>query len=209
MRRLPFVCLFVSMLASAGTSLAAPEAAVDVVIRDPPPPRRRFVIAWNPLPSFTLGKLSLDVVIAPVDHHALIVSPFYAWTSTAAIYVFDDAGKPTQLAAQKFQGGGAELGYRYYFGRGGPRGFYLGPSLILAGFNATAGNGSETRFFDYGVAADVGYQMLIADRFSLSVGGGIQYLRQDRAIPPQQFPAKVYANTGVLPRLLLALGCAF
>lgn len=187
---------------------AEEEPAVDVKLNLPPPPRRIVSIAWNPLP-LIFGKVSLDVVVVPVSHHALALSPFYVTTSTAPIYVFDDMGHATQLATQTFVGWGGELGYRYYFGQRGPRGLFLGPSLILAWFNATAGNGTQTHFLHYGVAADVGYQMLIADRLSLAVGAGLQVVLTDKSIPPQQYPAKFYANQGVAPRLLASLGVTF
>ncbi|AKU96427.1 hypothetical protein AKJ09_03091 [Labilithrix luteola] len=200
---------FVSFATTARTAAAEPDSAVDVVVRDPVPPRRYVTVEWNPLALFTINKVSANVIVAPVDHHALAFSPFYAWTSTAPIFVFDDAGNPTRLPEQKFKGFGAELGYRYYFGEGGPRGFFVGPSLIAGSFDATAQDGTKTHFFDLGLAADAGYQMLLADRVALSLGGGVQYVWTTKSIPDQQFPSRVYANRGVAPRLLLSLGWAF
>jgi hypothetical protein len=74
---------------------------------------------------------------------------------------------------------------------------------------ATAQDGTQTHFHNYGVAADVGYQMLVADRVVISLGAGVQYNWISRSIPNQQFPAKLYANGGVRPRVLLSLGWAF
>lgn len=182
---------------------------VDVVIREAPPPRRVVALEWNPVSLFTIGKLSGNVVIAPIEHHAVVLSPFYARTSTAPVYVFDAQGNASQLPEQRFSGYGSEVGYRYYFGRGGPRGFFFGPSLILASFKASAADGKTTRYGEYGFAADAGYQMLVADDISLSLGGGVQGVWTTRSIPEQQFPAKIYANRKVLPRVLLSLGWAF
>ena len=182
---------------------------VDVVIHDAPPPRRYVAIEWNPLPLFTIGKLSANVVVVPIEHHSLVLNPFYSSTSTAPIFVYDSSGNPTQLGKQTFRGFGAELGYRYYSGLGGPRGVYIGPSLILASFTATAADNSKTHFFDYGLAADVGYEALVADQVALSLGAGLQYLVTSKSIPDQQFPAKLYANGGLRPRLLLSVGWAF
>ncbi len=195
--------------ATANADVAGAAAPVDVVIRDAPPPHRRVVVAWNPLALVAIGKLSADVVITPADHHGLVLSPFYAWATTRPIFVFDDAGSSTQLPEQRFAGFGAELGYRYYGEKGGPRGFFVGPSLIVGWFNAKAQNGSTTSYVDYGVAADVGYQALIADSVSLSLGGGVQYVAPTRSIPDQQFPASIYANNRVSPRVLFAVGWAF
>ncbi len=199
----------VATLLSSRAAVAEPPPPVDVVIHDAPHSRRILAIEWNPLPLFTIGKLSANVVFVPVDHHALVLSPFYAWTSTAPIYIFDDAGTPTQLPEQKFKGFGGEIGYRYYFGEGGPRGFFVGPSLILASFTATAADASKTHFFDVGVAADAGYEVLIADNVALSLGGGLQYVATTKSIPDQQFPARIYANSGLRPRVLASVGWAF
>ena len=89
------------------------------------------------------------------------------------------------------------------------RGFFAGPSFIIGSFTATAQNGSETPYLMFGGALDVGYAILVADRVSISLGAGAQYTAPDKSIPNQQFPASVYANSGLRPRLLLALGCAF
>ena len=102
-----------------------------------------------------------------------------------------------------------EIGYRYYFGQGGPRGLFLGPSLILGAFDAKAQNGTSTSYADFGLAADIGYQVLVADRVSLSLGAGLQYTATSKSIPDQQFPAEIYANDGLRPRVLASLGWAF
>ena len=167
------------------------------------------------MPTFTIGKASANVVVVPMNHHALVLSPFYVWTNTAPIVIFDDtspatAAAPTmtQLPMQKFRGFGAEIGYRYYIGEGGPRGFFVGPSFILGSFNVTAADRSETHYLDYGLAVDAGYEMLVADRLSLTFGGGLQVTTPSKSIPEQQFPANLYANTVLRPRLLLSLGWA-
>jgi hypothetical protein len=186
---------------------SAAPAAVDVAVRDTPPPRRLLAIEWNPL-SLIVGKLSANAVIVPVDHHALVLSPFYVSTTTNPIYVFDDEGNSTQLPSQTFSGFGGEIGYRYYSGLGGPRGFFAGPSLILAGMSAKAQNGSTTGYLDIGLAADVGYEFLVVDSVALSLGAGVQYATPTSSIPAQQFPADVYANGKVFPRALASIGWA-
>jgi hypothetical protein len=196
----------VALVARPG--FAEPPPPVDVVIAQHPP-RRVFAVEWNPLPLVTIGKVSANLLFVPFNHHAIILSPFYAWTTTAPIFVFDDRGNATQLPQQKFSGYGTELGYRYYFEDGGPRGFFLGPSLIAGSFVATAENGTETSYLDYGAAADIGYETLVAERVALSLGAGVQYTTTSKSIPHQQFPAQLYANDLVRPRLLLALGWAF
>jgi hypothetical protein len=206
-RRRSKIFVFVAALSTANIALAEPEPPVDVVIHEAPPPRRFITAAFSPLP-LIVGKVSFELVAMPIEHHALVLSPYYASSTTAPIYVFSDTGQPTQLPKQTFSGYGGELGYRYYFGRSGPRGFFLGPSLILGWFTATAQNGDQTQYRQSGIAADIGSQMLVTDRVSLILGGGLQYLTTDKTIPPQQYPAKIYANKGVLPRVLFSLGLA-
>jgi hypothetical protein len=194
-------------------ALAEPPPPVDVALHEVPPPHRALTIEWNPLALF-IDRLSLNVVVVPGDHHALILSPFYTWAKTVPYATSIDANGNTlpytlNVLAQTFHGFGGELGYRYYFEKGGPRGFFLGPSLVLAGITAKAGNGSETPFVDFGVAADAGYEALIADTIAVSVGAGAQYVVTSKSIPEQQLPASIYANNAVRPRLLASIGFSF
>jgi hypothetical protein len=202
------------------------EVAVDVRLAEAPPPHRTLTIEWNPLALF-IDRFSLNAVVVPGDHHALVLSPFYTWAGTAeystglnadgtplvdttgAITGTKGASYVLNVPRQTFTGFGGELGYRYYFAEGGPRGVFLGPSLILEGITAKAYNGSETSFAGYGLAADLGYEALIADTVAVSVGVGGQYLLTSRSIPPQQLPASIYANERFYPRLLLSFGYAF
>jgi hypothetical protein len=191
----------------------------DVALHEQPPRHRTLTLEWNPLALF-IDRFSVNAVLAPGDHHALVLSPFYTWANTVPYGTSLDAsgaalmnanGNPYTLnvLAQTFHGFGGELGYRYYFDLGGPRGLFIGPSLILAAITATAGNGSQTSFADFGFAADVGYEALLADTIAVSVGAGAQYAWPSKSIPDQQLPASIYANKGVQPRLLLSFGYAF
>jgi hypothetical protein len=200
--------LLIALVAGTAAAETEPEPAVDVRLHLPPPPWRTVAIELNPVPLLTIGKLSANLLIVPVEHHAIVLSPFYTSTTTAPIFVYDDQGHGTQLPEQKFTGFGAELGYRYYFGAAGPRGLFLGPSLVVARMTATAGDGTKTDFIDLGVAADMGYELLVADRIAVSLGAGLQVITTSKTIPDQQFPAKIYANGGVLPRVLFSIGAA-
>jgi hypothetical protein len=187
------------------------NAAVDVVIHDGPPPRRILAVEFNPLP-LIIGKVSVSAVIAPVDHHALILTPFYISTTTWPIYTYQGSynqATSMQLPQQSFSGFGGEIGYRYYTGLGGPRGFFVGPSFIFAGMTAKAQDGSSTDYLDLGGALDVGYELLVMDTVAISLGVGAQYTAPDKTIPNQQFPADVYANGKLEPRALASIGWAF
>ena len=207
---------------SAGVSrdaAAEPPPPVDVALHEEPPPHRILTIEWNPLALF-IDRFSINVVIVPGDHHALVLSPFYTWANTTPFAtgidgngnpLVDANGNPYTLnvLSQTFHGFGGELGYRYYFAKGGPRGFFAGPSLVLAGITAKAGNGSSTSFLDVGFAGDVGYEALIGDSVAVSAGIGVQYTTTSKSIPDQQLPASIYANSAVRPRLLLSVGYGF
>lgn len=185
-----------------------PVGTVDVAIHEPPPPRRILALEFNPLSALAIHRWGANIILAPFERHALILNPFHAYARTYPILLYDDAGNPLLLPVQRFYGWGFELGYRYYTGRGGLRGFFLGPSLIADWMTADAQNGSQTSYVYYGIAADVGYQVLIADRVSLSLGAGLQYGRPSKDIPKQGLLAKEYANAMVLPRWLISIGWA-
>jgi hypothetical protein len=209
-------CATATTAAQAAMAEPPPESPPppDVVLHEAPSPHRTLTLEWNPLALF-IDRFSVNAVLAPGDHHALVLSPFYTWANTVPYATGIDAngnplpGGTLNVLAQTFHGFGGELGYRYYFDLGGPRGIFIGPSLILAAITATAGNGSQTSFADFGLAADVGYEALLADTIAVSVGAGAQYAWPSKSIPDQQLPASIYANKGVQPRLLLSLGYAF
>jgi hypothetical protein len=221
------VALAATTTAATRVSFAEPSAEpspsssvpVEVALHDAPPAHRTLTVEWNPLALF-LARFSLNAVIAPGDHHAIVLSPFYTWASTEPYATNIDANgnllKNAQGAnytlnvlPQAFHGFGGELGYRYYFERGGPRGFFVGPSFIFAAMTAKAGTGSDTSYFDLGGAVDMGYEAIVADSIVFSVGVGLQYAAPSKSIPAQQWPATIYANSGVQPRLLASFGYAF
>jgi hypothetical protein len=196
-----------------GSAQESPASTpVDVALKETPPAHRTLTIEWNPLALF-IDRFSLDAVITPGDHHALVVGGFYTWPSTAEFTTSLDAqGKqlPYTLSvpSQSFKGFGGELGYRYYAGRGGARGFFGGPSFLLESITATAYDGSQTSFMGYGVAGDIGYEALVADTIAVTAGAGLQYTFTSKSIPSQQLPASIVANERLYPRLLLSFGYA-
>lgn len=187
-----------------GTATAAEANAVDVRIPEAPPPARVVAIEYNPI-ALAINRISFNVELAPAEHHALVLSPYYFYPATPTF----TNGAGLTVLGQKFEGLGGELGYRYYFGRGGLRGWFAGPSILAAWVESTAGDGAKTSFEDVGVAADVGYQALVVDDWVVSLGAGAQFVWTTRSIPDQQMPANIYANRGVQPRVLFALGYAF
>jgi hypothetical protein len=211
------ITLFVSSaslasLASEKVARAEPPPPVDVVVKQEPPPARLVTLQWNPV-DLVYERLSANLQIVPVDHHALMLTPFYFDSQTAAFTQSgtDAAGNPVNVAvpSQKFEGFGGEIGYRYFSGLAGPRGFFIGPSFVIADVQATAGNGVQTSIMDYGIAVDAGYEMLVAEHWAVSLGLGAEYVFTSKSLPNQQWPANIYANNGFHPRPLFALGYAF
>ena len=206
-------CVALAQEASdADTSAIADESdltAVDVAFHDEQPVRH-VVIEVDPL-QVVIDKLALNVIFAAKSHHALVLSPYYAWAHAQPFAVFDEEGNGTPLADKYFNGVGCNIGYRYYFERdSGPRGFFIGPTFLLA-YLVQKEEGVKTPYAQLGGAFDLGYQALIADRVSVSFGGGVGYTTttRDTAVSALQFPALVFANRGFMPRFFATLGYAF
>lgn len=161
------------------------------------PPVRRIALSYNPF-TLHLNRASIDAEVLMWSHHVLTLTVFFATTTTNE----DSFGNV-------FCGFGSELGYRYYAEANGPRGWFVGPSLLLGSYRAIPALGTEVHFSNVGGAVDVGYQAIVADRWVVGLGAGLQYTRPSEDFPPQELPASVYARAGVRPRLLLALGIAF
>src|SRR5260370_6151975 len=98
---------FASALLAARGAAAEPPPPVDVVVREEPPSRRVVAIEYNPL-ALVIGKVSGNVVVVPINHHGLVLTPYYVFTTTVPIYVPDSATNPVmvdiQLPKQKFEG---------------------------------------------------------------------------------------------------------
>ncbi len=176
----------------------APSSDPDALreVRPEEPPMRRLTISLAPL-SPMIGRWggALEVLLA--SHHALGLSG--AWVHC---HTNEDSNNV-------FSGGIGELGYRYYFGDNGARGFFLGPSFVFGAFSATPERGSSQSFYNLGGALDAGFSALAFDRVLFALGAGIQYTAPTATFPAQELPASIYARPGVRPRLLLAIGVAF
>jgi MYXO-CTERM domain-containing protein len=158
---------------------------------------RRFALSWNPF-TLHLERASLNLEVLARSHHVAVITLFGARTKTN-----EDSYENV------FEGLGGELGYRWYSGHDGPRGLYVGPSLLLARFWAVPARGETIPFWNLGLAVDVGWQAIVADRWVVGVGAGAQYTVPTASFPAQELPASVYAIRGLRPRLLMALGYAF
>lgn len=174
---------------------------------------RRFSIELNPL-SAGVGRYGLNVEVVPFVHHALIGSAFY---QTFQPYVLErimpkvvdtSHGAPAKL--------GGELGYRFYSGRRGANGFFIGASGVLMPMalpRVTPDLKADVAsFYAYGGAVDVGIQGITDSGFTIGAGIGGMYLAynapESAKMPPGVPPVKYY-EPHFLPRVLLAAGWSF
>lgn len=185
------------------------DTGVDVAVAEPPMPHRYVVLEYD-ASQLSLDKYRGNLVIMPIEHHALYLSGFSAHVTTAPVAVeFDIQDNGTKFATeQTFDGYGGEIGYRYYTGLAGPRGLFVGPSFVLGKYHQRSGDGSTADFSNRGVALDLGYAALIAHRVALSVAGGVQWTATSITLPEQFFPANWLVNEGFRARFLLSIGVA-
>jgi MYXO-CTERM domain-containing protein len=193
-RRATLVVSALVALLSARTSRAADE--VGAPPPEPEPVARRLAIYVSPL-SLLVDRYGGSLEIMLASHHALEAGAYYVYCAT------------NSDSANLFEGVGGEVGYRFYLGRNGPRGFYIGPSFLLASMTAVPQAGPSMGYLDLGGALDLGYQALVVDRVLVGLGVGAQYTAATQSLPQQQVPASVYANGGLRPRVSLAIGVAF
>ena len=97
--------------AAAPADVPAPAPAlapVDVAVNEPTPARRVFAVEWNPVALF-IDRISVNLEVAPADHHALVLAPFVFDTRTASF--IDVSGDSTTVrASQRFEGVGGRSG---------------------------------------------------------------------------------------------------
>ncbi|HEX7602236.1 MAG TPA: DUF3575 domain-containing protein [Polyangiaceae bacterium] len=194
-RRLGSLLVLGTLLAPA-VARAEPPPPDLVTVHEAAPPTRRFAISYDPL-TLMLQRYGGNVEALLASHHVLGVSAYYAYAHT------------NEDTNNVFRGVGGELGYRWYAGDNGPRGFYVGPSLLLGRFEAVPARGDSVSYWNVGGAMDLGWQALVADRVLFGLGAGLQYSAPTVSLPAQEVTASVYANAGLRPRLSLAFGVAF
>lgn len=188
--------LVLGALVAPSVARAEPPPPDLVTVHEDAPVTRRIALSYNPL-TLMLQRYGGNVELLLASHHALGVSAYYAYART------------NEDTNNVFRGVGGEVGYRWYSGENGPRGFYVGPSFLLGRFEAIPSRGSATVYENLGGALDLGWQALVADRVLVGLGAGLQYTAPTASLPQQEVSASVYANAGLRPRLTFALGVAF
>ena len=185
------------LLCAAIPAQAQETAPYPPFSKDEPTPQRVAITA-NPASFYFGARVGLSASVMLVSHHGLELT----------LYRIDQTtGTDTN---NEFTGWGQELGYRYYSGENGPRGFFIGPSLLLGNFTAIPLVGGDRIHYQVpGVALDLGYQALLLNHLVIGLGVGAQYTHPSVSLPRQEIPTSAYANPGLRPRVLFALGFSF
>lgn len=165
----------------------AAEAQPSDPNRDKPPAseparERSMGVLLNPIPLIS-KTLSLDLVWAPITHHAVVLSPHV---------------RPVDGA--RYSG---EIGYRYYTSdQREPGGFFAGP--VIAGFYSSEGS-------KIGFAVDVGVQVVSKIGITASGGLGLMWIPAGSKVElGSKVGDGVYAEIWkFVPRMLASVGYAF
>lgn len=172
---------------------------------------KRIAVAVHPL-GLTIGRYSISGEYMVAQHHAVTLNPFY----THAPVTMTVNGKEYDGGA--LNGFGGELGYRYYTGKKGMTGFFVGPSLLFSALSQTAATGEgaagskgSQSFTSLGGAVDIGGQAVLGPGIVLGGGFGLQYTKNSESLDTKDLnlASAIIAGGGVRPRFLFAFGYAF
>jgi hypothetical protein len=185
-----------------------PTAQQDRALNEAPKPAfKPFSLELNPLAA-AIGRYSIQGEWLPAAHHAIVLNPHFDHVSTD---ISESANGASVSYSEAFTGFGSELGYRFYTGEKGANGFYVGPSLLVAHYSASAEGLPSTSFNSIGAAVDAGGQWILGPGIVVGFGFGLQYTSVSAGGNTDGLPlaAAVIAGGGVRPRTLLTVGYAF
>lgn len=188
--------------------------------------RRAFTVTLNPLAA-AVARFGGNVEISPGPHHALVGS---GYVQTFPAWMIRDLTGIEELDGRTTAAFGGEFGYRYYTGRRGSDGFFVGPSAIVmplayprleagtVGRLVMAPNRDGAAqvmrgavelepFYAFGAALDVGVQKVMRSGFTIGGGLGVGYITYD--VPADSLPIPSKYKMNVVPRVLFAAGWAF
>jgi hypothetical protein len=184
-----------------------PPTQADVLPTPPPPtkdwPRRSFE---QNVGDILVGRVSLCIEQMLGQHQAL----YLAGHGQIAGFVVDDW----------FAGAGAELGYRFYTGRGGTRGIYFGPSVFFAesysggtialeSITGTFTGEKKPWMTAVGGAVEAGYKWMSGRGFLIGSGFGVELRAANRQKSEVSQLAWLFDGGGVRPRVSVVMGQAF
>lgn len=174
---------------------------------------KHFSVELNPLGVF-IGRYGINVGWMPAVHHQLMLNPHYDSVS-AEVSMTDFTTGRTITYKDRFSGFGGELGYRFYTGKKGPNGFFVGPAALFGIYSSSASDLTQSTaksFNSMGFAVDIGGQGVIGPGIVVGGGFGLQYTRvSEDASKLGDLPlsATVLVGGGWRPRFLLSVGYAF
>ncbi|MFO0739187.1 MAG: hypothetical protein U0270_25035 [Labilithrix sp.] len=165
---------------------------------------RTFDLSVNPL-GLLIGRYSIQGEIMLVPHLAVTINPVFTYSTVTV----GSGQSETEIGS--LMGFGGELGGRFYSGKRGPEGFFVGPSFLFSSNRGKGWGGVEQSFLAYGAALDIGGQVLFDSGFTFSGGFGIQYTKTSEEISADNFnlASAIVAGGGIRPRFLVSLGYAF
>lgn len=155
---------------------------------------QKNIIKTNPV-SLAFGNFNVD--------YERVISESSSFTASAS-YMY-------KLLGLEVAAGGLGLGYRYYITHAKkdiPNGFYVNPfvSANAGGLNFL---GDSVKFFNFGVAASLGYQWVWDSGFALDLGAG-PFLNMMKTSANVNINGTLKdSNVGISPYLRVAIGYAF
>jgi hypothetical protein len=196
------------VLASAPVTALADEYPVWFVPEGEP--MKNLALEANPL-AIAVGRFSLTLEFMVAPHNAIEITPYVYFAVPAA---------NTEVDAY-----GGEIGYRYYTGRHGPEGWFLGGSLGFGAFeyqhiaptvsrasdNVVLDESVSTQYDQISAAIDAGYQVILQEHVVVGVGAGVEYryLTLYPGFQPYDHDSQWLAyGQGFRPRLLFSMGGA-
>lgn len=199
MRRVVAVAL---VCAASSPALAAerPQPKPDRV-------QRALTISVNPLPMIA-GRYGANAEYVVAPHHAIVASGFVQTFPRGMIEMLVPAG--AEIGSAPSSGIGGELGYRLYTSGASASGLFVGPSFVLMPIAYPRVRDDLKVDIDalsaYGVALDVGAQVVTGSGFTIGGGLGAMALAY---MPPRSYGGATFAEPHVLPRLLFMAGWSF
>ena len=148
----------------------------------------------NPL-SLLLTRIGANVEWLPAKHHAIELNPFGWFTSTG-----DGAAKTDYTSF------GGELQYKFYSGKNGANGFFVGPFVTYINLKVKTA-GAETTTSSYGAGLDVGAQHIFDSGFT--IGGGFGFMYLNASTDSRLESSSTVKFKGTIPRLLFTVGWSF
>ena len=191
---------------ASGSNVAGPRDDVhslghDVGFKKKEAPFRPYAVTLNALTLFVL-RPSVNFEVLPAVHHSIIVNPSFQAMSRTEKWSFMTLG--------------IDLGYRYYTGKKGANGLFIGPSLVYNYFNVKWSHegDNENVFSTYGLAIDLGGQHVFDNGLTIGGGAGVRYFGRTATdfppIHPEVHVASLFATKkGFSPRILFTLGYSF